>query len=159
MRTLALTNALNWPAIVEEVERSKTPIALIFGGQVCGFVMPPHMADELMQHIEPTPASKVGRPPLTETVSHGTSIELPNYLDLLRSDPTQVPMVDGERLEFITMMNSAYVDPDQFFQFRHPRTHHIYIYRACELAEALGRSFSPVAFIPASPREYVSEKR
>lgn len=148
MRTLALTNVLNWPAIVAEVEQTKEPIALAFEGQVCGFVVLPETAAKLMPRLERTPSPVVDK-------ANVQSSELPNYLDLLRSDPTQTPVVDGERLEFMTMMNSSYVDPEQLYQFRHPHTHRIYVYRESELQEAIGRSFRPVAFIPVNPREYV----
>ncbi len=81
--------------------------------------------------------------------------DLPNYLDLLRADPSLVPVEDGERLEFLTMMNSSYVDPQQLYQFRHPRTRQIYLYRAEELQQAIGRKFARVEFIPVHPRNYV----
>lgn len=51
---------------------------------------------------------------------------LRTYLELLRDDPTLLPTVDGERLAFLTMMNSSFVDPEQIYQFRHPQTREIY---------------------------------
>src|SRR5262249_50186055 len=81
------------------------------------------------------------------------------YLELLRDDPTLVPLVDGQPLEFLTMMNSSYVDPEQIYQFKHPNTRHVYIYRAGELQQAIGRRFSRVDFIPPRPKDFVEGKQ
>lgn len=81
-----------------------------------------------------------------------------NYLELLRDDPTLVPVVNGQALEFVTMMNSSYVDPQQLYQFKHPRTQRIYVYRAGELQQAIGRAFVSVDFIPVHPRDFVAGK-
>jgi hypothetical protein len=82
-----------------------------------------------------------------------------NYLELLRDKPTLVPVVDGRPLEFVTMMNSSYVDPEQLYQFRHPTTRHIFVYRASELQQAIGRTFSRVEFIPQRPKDFVEGKK
>jgi hypothetical protein len=46
-------------------------------------------------------------------------------------------------------------DWQQIYQFRHPKTRHIYIYRASELQQAIGRTFSRVEFIPQRPKDFV----
>jgi hypothetical protein len=66
--------------------------------------------------------------------------------------------VDGQPLEFVTMMNSSYVDPEQISQFQHPKTRDTYLYRTSELQQAIGRTFSRVAFIPQHPKDFVTGK-
>ena len=86
------------------------------------------------------------------------SERLPTYLELLRDDPSLVPLVDTQPLEFVTMMNSSYAHPAQLYEFRHPGTGQAVIYRADELRQALGRQFAPVEFIPRRPRDVVEGK-
>ena len=82
-----------------------------------------------------------------------------DYLQLLRDDSTLVPVVDGQPLEFVTMMNSSHINPEQIYQFKHPATRHMYVYRASELQQAIGRWFSNVDFIPAHPKAFVEDKQ
>jgi hypothetical protein len=55
-------------------------------------------------------------------------------------------------------MNSSFIDPQQIYQFRHPTTREIYLYRADELRQAIGRWFSNIDFIPARPKDFVERK-
>jgi len=59
----------------------------------------------------------------------------------------------------VTMMNSSYINPEQIYQFKHPATRRIYVYRAGELQQAIGRWFSNVDFIPAHPKNFVEGKQ
>ena len=151
MKTIALTSfSGDWRAVVEEVQQTREVVALELDGTVYGFLLPAHEALPLVRHFAPaepevpraTPAPDVAR----------------NYLQLLRDDRTLVPKVDGQPLEFVTMMNSGYLEPEQFYQFRHPRTRHIYVYRASELQQAIGRTFSRVEFVPVRPKDFVEGK-
>ena len=153
MKTIALTDTSNdWRAIVQEVRATGTPVALVIDGSACGILLPSDEAAHIVTHYAVQERrrgqAESGRPPE----------ELPTYLDLLRADPSAVPNVDGQPLEFLTMMNSSYTDPQQLYQFRHPRTHQIYVYRASELQRAIGRTFARVEFIPQHPKAYVEGK-
>jgi hypothetical protein len=57
------------------------------------------------------------------------------------------------------MMNSSFIDTQQLYQFRHPRTGQVVTYRADDLRVAIGRTFGPVEFIPANPIEFVRKSR
>ena len=74
-------------------------------------------------------------------------------------DPTLVPIVDGQPLEFMTMMNSSHINPEQIYQFKHPGTRRMYVYHASELQQAIGRWFANVDFIPDRPKDFVEGRR
>jgi len=153
MKTISLTGASNdWRAIARDVEASGSPVALTIDDTICGILLPSSEAAHVVKHF----ALQEQRQTRAETAR--AVEELPTYLDLLRADPSLVPVVDGQPLEFLTMMNSSYVDPQQIYQFRHPRTRQIYLYRAEELKQAIGRTFSRVEFIPLHPKEYIEGK-
>ncbi len=150
MKTISLTDAANdWRAIARDVEASGSPVALTINESICGILLPSPEAAHVVKHY----ALQEQRQTRVETAR--SVEELPTYLDLLRVDPSLVPVVDGQPLEFLTMMNSSHVDPQQIYQFRHPQTRQIYLYRAEELSQAIGRAFSRVEFIPPHPKEYV----
>jgi hypothetical protein len=153
MKTLSLTDFTgDWQVVVAEVQHTGEPIALEFDGTMCGLLLPVQEALRLATRYAPpasVPASEVAAP--ADDASR-------NYLELLRDDPTLVPVLDGRPLEFVTMMNSSYVDPEQIYQFRHPTTRHIFVYRASELQQAIGRTFSRVEFIPQRPKDFVEGK-
>ena len=153
MKTLSLTDFTgDWQAVVGEVQQMSEPIALELNGTLCGLLLPTQEALRL--------AARYAPPPSVEVSELTAPPDIPRtYLELLRDDPTLVPVVDGQPLEFLTMMNSSYVDPQQIYQFRHPKTRHIYIYRASELQQAVGRAFSRVEFIPQRPRDFVEGKQ
>jgi hypothetical protein len=119
-------------------------IALELDGTVCGFLLSTYQAIQLTRHFAPPEQDAPDRIALPPDVMR-------NYLELLRDDPTLVPVVDGQPLEFVTMVNSSYVDPEQIYQFRHPKTR-----RASELQQAIGRTFNRVAFIPRHPKDVIS---
>jgi hypothetical protein len=152
MKTISLADFRgDWQAVVREVQHTGEPIVLEFDGLTCGLLLPTQEALRLAARYAsppPTEASEVTAPPDAAR----------NYLELLRDDPTLVPVVDGQPLEFLTMMNSSYIDAEQIYQFRHPKTRHIYLYRASELQQAIGRTFSRVEFIPEHPKEFVGGK-
>jgi hypothetical protein len=154
MKTLALTSDLHyWRAIVQEAQHTNEAIALELDGQVCGFVLPTLDARRLAAQYRrsETPQAQNQPAPQLDT--------LRTYLELLHDDPTLVPVEDGQALEFVTMMNSSYIDTQQIYQFRHPQTHDLSIYRASELQKAIGRTFAPVEFIPPHPRDVVQRKK
>jgi hypothetical protein len=153
MKTLSLSDFTgNWQTVVGEVQHTGEPIVLEFDGLTCGLLLPSQEALRL--------AARYAPPPPTEASEVTAQLDVSRtYLELLRNDPTLVPLVDGQRLEFLTMMNSSYVDPEQIYQFRHPKTRHIYVYRANELQQAIGRTFSRVEFIPQRPKEFVEGKQ
>ena len=152
MKTLSLTNfAGDWQLIVAEVQHTGEPIGLEFDGVLCGLLLPTREALRLAARYAPPPPAEVNE---VAAPPDGPR----TYLELLRNDPTLVPIVDGQPLEFLTMMNSSYVDPQQIYQFRHPKTRHIYIYRASELQQAIGRAFSRVELIPQRPKDFVEGK-
>jgi len=152
MNTLALEAFTgDWRAIVAAVEANGEPLALTLDGTKCGILLPAHEARRAIARYN----SSAPLAPLPVPTGPDTSRD---YLQMLRDDPTLVPMVDGESLEFVTMMNSGYVDPQQIYQFKHPKTHRIYVYRASELQQAIGRWFSNVDFIPARPKDFVEGK-
>ena len=154
MKTISLTDdTSDWRTIVQEVQSTGAPVALTINGGVCGILLPPEEVTHVVAHYlaqEQRQAQAESAKPFEE---------LPTYLDLLRADPSLVPVVDGQPLEFLTMMNSSYVDPQQIYQFRHPKTLHIYIYRASELQQVIGRAFSRVEFIPQRPKDFVEGKQ
>jgi hypothetical protein len=155
MKTIELTDQTgdSWRAIVEAIQAGGEPVALTLEGTICGLLLPEQDARRMVAYLTPA------------TPREAPSVAMPgrddsrDYLELLRDDPTLVPVVDGEQLEFMTMMNSSYVDPEQIYQFKHPRTRQIYVYRASELRQALGRWFANVDFIPARPKDFVEGKR
>lgn len=151
MRTIDLSSFDgDWRAIVRDIQTSGEAIGLELDGTLCGLLLPTREVARLARQYAP-PASALPR-----------AVALPdmarNYLELLRDDPSLVPIVDGQPLEFVTMMNSSYVDPQQIYQFRHPITHQIHVYRASELQAAIGRAFARVEFIPQRPRYFVEGK-
>ncbi len=152
MKTLSLADfTRDWQAVVGEVQHTGEPIALELNGMMCGLLLPNQEALRLAaRYAPPAPVQASEIDASTDTGR--------NYLELLRDDPTLVPMVDGQRLEFVTMMNSSYVDPEQLYQFRHPTTRHIFVYRSSELQQAIGRTFSRVEFIPQRPKDFVDGK-
>ena len=153
MNTIALeTFTGDWRAIVAGVEQTGEPAMLTLDGAPCGLLLPAHTAARLAARYAPAPPASAGASPAAPTLAA-------NYLELLRDDPTLVPVVDGQPLEFVTMMNSSYIDPQQLYQFKHPVTHQIYMYRAGELQQAIGRTFVSVDFVPARPRDFVDGKR
>jgi hypothetical protein len=152
MKTIALTSFTgDWREIVEQVQQTGGAVALELDGTVCGFILPAHEAAQLVRHFAP-PAQEV-----PAQIAPPPDV-IRNYLELLHDDPTLVPVVDGLPLEFVTMMNSSYVDPEQIYQFQHPKTRNAYLYRASELQQAIGRTFSRVAFIPQHPKDFVTGK-
>jgi hypothetical protein len=154
MKTIELTNQTgNWRAIVEAIQASGEAAALTLDGTICGLLLPEQDARRMAAYFTPAaPRAAPAPPPVGPDTSR-------DYLELLRDDPTMVPVVDGEPLEFVTMMNSSYVNPEQIYQFKHPRTRQIYVYRAGELRQAIGRWFANVDFIPARPKDFVEGKR
>jgi hypothetical protein len=152
MKTIALTSFTgDWRAIVEQVQQTGGAVALELDGTVCGFLLPTYEAVQLLRHFAPPESDAPARiAPAPDVIK--------NYLELLRDDPTLVPAVDGQPLEFVTMMNSSYVDPEQIYQFQHPKTRDTYLYRTSELQQAIGRTFSRVAFIPQHPKDFVTGK-
>jgi hypothetical protein len=154
MKTISLTDGTSdWRTIVQEVQRTGAPVALTINSAVCGILLPPEEATHVVAHY-----LAQERRQARDSVATPFE-ELPTYLDMLRADPSLVPVLDGQPLEFLTMMNSSYVDPQQLYQFQHPKTHQIYIYRAQELQQAIGRAFVRVEFIPARPKDYVEGKQ
>jgi hypothetical protein len=152
MNTIELTNhTADWSTIVAAIEASGDPVALTLDGTLCGILLPALEAHRLVARY--TPAAP--QPPSPAPAGPDNSRD---YLQLLRDDPTLVPVVDGQPLEFVTMMNSSHINPEQIYQFKHPATRRIYIYRASELQQAIGRWFSNVDFIPASPKDFVNNQ-
>ena len=152
MQTFDLTNrSINWEAVVATVNDTAEPTILTMQGIICGVLLPEHTVRQLVARLRPAehePHPTPATPPLAAR----------NYLELLRDDPTLVPIVDGQPLEFVTMMNSSYIDPQQLYQFKHPATHRLYIYRASELQSAIGRVFVSVDFVPNNPKAFVTDK-
>ena len=152
MRTVSIADqTADWPSIVAEVQHGAEPIGLELDGTLCGLLLPSQEALRIAARYAPPPpmAARSRTPPPASART---------YLELLRDDPTLVPQIDGQPLEFLTMMNSSYVDPQQIYQFRHPKTRQIYVYRAGELQQAIGRTFSQVEFIPQRPKDFVERK-
>lgn len=141
----------DWRAIVATMQQSNLGVALVLDGAVCGVLLPAPDAARLVRYFTPHEQPK----PRFDAAAR---VEPQNYLELLRHDATLVPMVEGVPLDFVTMMNSSYVDPEQIYQFRHPRTLQIYLFRESELQEAIGRTFKRVSFIPAHPKDFVDGK-
>ena len=153
MNTITLeTFTGDWHAIVEAIAASGDPVALTLDGTLCGILLPALEARRVIARY--TPAA----PQTPNPVPTGPDNSR-DYLQLLRDDPTLVPMVDGQPLEFVTMMNSSHINPEQIYQFKHPATRRIYVYRASELRQAIGRWFSNVDFIPAHPKAFVEGKQ
>jgi hypothetical protein len=151
MRAINLsTFAGDWRAVMRDVQASGEPIRLELDGALCGLLLPEQAAAGLARHFAPPQAAAPREIVLPDRAR--------TYLELLREDPALVPIVGGQPLEFVTMMNSSYVDPQQIYQFRHPATRQIYIYRATELQQAIGRAFAPVEFIPQRPKDFVDGK-
>jgi hypothetical protein len=151
MKTITLTSFDgDWRGIVDEVQRTGKVIALELDGTLCGLLLPTREAIPLARHFAPPDPEA-----LPQIVQPDAAR---NYLELLRDDPALVPAVDDQPLEFVTMMNSSYIDPQQIYQFRHPKTRQIYLYRASELQQAIGRVFARVEFIPQRPKDFVDGK-
>jgi len=153
MNTLALeTFTGDWHTIIEAVESSGDPVALTLDGTLCGILLPALEARRALARYTAA-APQAPRPAPT---GPDTSRD---YLQMLRDDPTLVPVVDGQPLEFMTMMNSSHINPEQIYQFKHPVTRQIHIYRASELQQAIGRWFSNVDFIPERPKDFVEGRQ
>jgi len=153
MKTIELTTSTgDWRAVVEAVQASGEAVTLTLDGMVCGLLLPTQEARRVAARYRPAEPRAAGE-------SMSQPFEQQNYLELLRDDPTLVPVVEGQPLVFVTMMNSSYVDPQQLYQFKHPKTQQIYVYRAGELQEAIGRMFVSVDFIPERPKDFVEGKR
>ena len=151
MKTIALSSFDgDWRAAVRELRRTGEVVGLELDGVLCGVLLPAHEALALARHYAPPAQAAPHEPAAPDAVR--------NYLELLRDDPALVPAVDGQPLEFVTMMNSSYVDPQQIYQFRHPATRQLYLYRASELQQAIGRAFVRVEFIPQRPKDFVDGK-
>lgn len=151
MKTIALSSFDgDWRAIVREVRATGAAVALELDGALCGLLLPAPDAARLARHFAP-PSLEVQYEMVPPDAAQ-------NYLELLRDDPALVPVVDSQPLEFVTMMNSSYTDPQQIYQFRHPATRQLYVYRASELQQAIGRTFVRVEFIPQRPRDFVDGK-
>ncbi len=153
MNTLALeTFTGDWHTIVEAIGANGTPVALTLDGTICGILLPTLEARKVIARY--TPAGSPAPTPVPTGPDNSR-----DYLQLLRDDPTLLPVMDGQPLEFMTMMNSSHINPEQIYQFKHPVTRQIYIYRASELQQAIGRWFSNVDFIPARPKDFVEGKQ
>lgn len=155
MKTLSLSDfGGDWQAVAQGLDDVGEPITLLINGIPYGLLLPAHTARQVIARYADWGAAQ------TEQVraanrSATDSGPLLTYLELLRDDPTLVPVVDGQPLEFETMMNSSFVDPQQAYQFRDPRTRKTYTFWASELRQAIGRPFASVEFIPADPKAYV----
>ena len=152
MQIFDLTDrSIDWAAVVATVNDTAEPVVLAIHGTICGLLLPEHTVRQLVARLRPAehePHPAPATPPLAAR----------NYLELLRDDPTLVPIVDGQPLEFVTMMNSSYIDPQQLYQFKHPATRQLYIYRASELQRAIGHVFVSVDFVPNNPKAFVTDK-
>ena len=116
MKTIALNSFDgDWRAIVGEVQRLGEVVALELDGTLCGLLLPTHEVLPLARRFAP-PEPEAPREIVPPDAAR-------NYRELLRDDSTLVPVVDGQPLEFVTLMNSSYVAPQQMYQFRHPSTH------------------------------------
>src|SRR6266542_4063242 len=153
MKTISLNDfAGDWRALVREVERTGAAIVLELDGAACGVLLPARDARRVAaRYVTPAPDDAMNK-------AKGWHGSAQNYLEMLRADPTLVPRVDDQPLEFVTMMNSSYVDPQQLYQFKHPETGRIYIFRAGELQQAIGRTFVSVDLIPDHPKGFVDGK-
>ena len=159
MKHLSLSNAaINWQAVFDEIKRSGEPVALLWDDRLCGVLLPSPDAERTLRRLaDEALARSEQRQAAPDTA--GAPAGLPTYLDLLRDDPTLVPAIEGQPLEFMTMSNTSFVDPQQMYTFMDPRDGTAYVYRADELQQAIGRPFSNVEFVPASPREYVKGQK
>ena len=153
MKIIELANHTgDWHAIVETISANGDPVALTLDGTLCGILLPALEARRAIARY--TPAA-----PQTPIPGSTGPDNARDYLQLLRDDSTLVPVVDGQPLEFMTMMNSSHINPEQIYQFKHPKTRRMYVYRASELQQAIGRWFSNVDFIPAHPKDFVEGKQ
>ena len=153
MNTLALESFTgDWRAIVAAVEASVEPLALTLDGTLCGILLPALEARRALARYTPAEPQAPRPAPTGPDTSR-------DYLQMLRDDPTLVPVVDGQPLEFMTMMNSSHINPEQIYQFKHPVTRRMYVYRASELQQAIGRWFSNVDFIPERPKDFVEGRQ
>ena len=134
----------DWRATVAALRASGKTVLLTLDGALCGMLIP---------QAAPQPAAQAAPEPAK------AAPVLRTYLELLRDDASLVPARNGQPLEFVTMMNSSYIDPQQLYQFRHPKTGQIYVYRAGELQQAIGRAFVSVDRIPDHPKDFVAGKR
>lgn len=157
MKTLVLkTFSGDWSALAHEVERTGTPVALLIDGMLHGILLPTNEAQRVVaRYADRVEARR--QPPQADTASANRR-ELLTYLELLRDDPSLVPVVDGQPLEFVSMMNSSFVSSEQVYEFINPRTREPVVYWASELRDAIGRQFAPVAFIPVRPGDVVEGK-
>src|SRR3954452_7824259 len=105
MNTLALESFTgDWHAIVDALGAHGDLIALTLGGTICGILLPASEARRVLARY--TPAAMQARSPILAGPDGSR-----DYLQLLRDDPTLVPVVDGQPLEFVTMMNSSHINP------------------------------------------------
>lgn len=157
MKTLTLDMFRgDWNTLAQELERGGEPIALVINDTLHGILLPANEAQRVVERYAARIEARREQSLAQDVAANGG--ELPTYLELLRNDPSLVPLVDGQPLEFETMMNSSFVDPQQSYQFRDPRTGKIYTFWASELQQAIERPFASVEFIPDRPRDVVEGK-
>jgi hypothetical protein len=159
MKTITL-NTWNgdWTALAQELEGGNEPIALEINGTLHGVLVPAHAATPLITRYADRGTTRTAQTNVVRDDDATRGGDLLTYLELLRADPSLVPHVDGQPLAFVTMMNSSYVNPEQLYEFRHPHTKNVIIYRANELRQAIGRQFTQVEFVPPRPRDVVEGK-
>lgn len=159
MKTIMLnTFSGDWNTVAAELEHGGEPIALMINETVHGIVLPTSDALRVVERYADRVAAQAQQTTAARNDDGAPGSHLLTYLELLRDDPALVPHVDGQPLEFVTMMNSSFVDPEQLYEFRHPRTNEAIMYRARELRRAIGRQFANVEFVPARPRDVVEGK-
>jgi len=149
MKTIQVDTA--WRSVIDEIERTGEPMALELDGQIRGVLLRRDDATRVAQrYAAAEPNLWHAAAPSDRTVT---------YLDLLRADPTLVPQIDGRPLRFVSMMNSGFVDPQQFYQFQDPATGEVHFFRADELKHAIGRSFAPIEFVTDQLDAFRKERR
>lgn len=159
MKQLNLTTFIgSWETVLDEIERSDEPVALYWGERPCGVLLPASEAERVLRRIDDHTRARGEQRQAAAPVASSPAV-LPTYLDLLRDDPTLVPVLDGQPLQFMTMSNTSFVDPQQMYTFMDPRDGVSHVFRADELQQAIGRRFAKVEFIPPSPRDYVAGRR
>lgn len=159
MKTIALnTFSGDWNMLAQELEREGAPVALEISGALHGILLPLQDAQRVVERYAERAVAQTQQSQVAGDYLTTPDVTLLTYLELLRDDPSLVPVVDGQPLEFETMMNSSFVEAEQNYQFRHPRTGEVYAYWASELRHVIGRSFARVEFIPPRPRDVVEGK-
>ena len=101
MNSLALeTFTGDWHAIVEAIGANGDPVTLTLDGTICGILLPALEARRVIARYTPAVA------PALSPAQTGPDNSR-DYLQLLRDDPTLVPVIDGQPLEFVTMMKKV----------------------------------------------------